>query len=403
MEQKLKRELRGKLSTIGDGKDQYYSDVFATLFEGFTILPKSVSDPIKVEDQTYMFTIKTAEYGDLVIHLYSARGHLYNIAVSVHNEEGLYVYMYNNSYIAFYNNLSIRTLKELMKKEAELRKYNKTAYDEIISKLNDENFYKLNPEKIFAMFDSVGLVSNQDWDLKEIPFLKDTIAKMQSQNRENGLNYELEVEIETKLEHIETDFGVANTARSLCKGLPIEPDSVSYGIYTPHGDKYYFNIITTNGQKINFFAKISGKEEEILGASLNTAEGTYIYQNGKLSFYDNAAKEELQSKEKYVETYWLEQWRAIQKELEETYIRMLEWRPISDRGKIDLAANKAPSFDFSNLLSSADPDVIVESFKCVGIEPSFILDDNEEKTFVNAMKKREEVYGGSSMKFQKNM
>ena len=82
---------------------------------------------------------------------------------------------------------------------------------------------------------------------------------------------------------------------------------------------------------------------------------------------------------------------------------MLKTQPTYAIYVLDLVKNEAPSFDFSNLLSSADPDVIVESFKCVGIEPSFILDDNEKKTFVNAMKKREEVYGGSSMKFQKNM
>jgi len=401
MEQILKNELDTILSKLSDMDYTYYSYNLATFCKDLTPLPESISDPIKVEDQVYMFIIKTVEYGNIVIHLYKHTNNKYNIGASVRVEEGIYVY-YNN-FLSFYINLSIRMLKELKAKEAELRKHNKPVYDKLMSKIEDDNFYKLKTKELIEMFDSVGLTPNLAYDTERNPSLKRIIEKIQSQNIKDGLNYNLEIETLTKLKSIANDCAVSFLVGSLCEGLPIGPDSVSYGIYTPHGDKYYFNIITTNGQRINFFAKISGKEEEILGASLNTAEGTYIYQNGKLSFYDNAAKEELQSKEKYVETYWLEQWRAKQKELEGTYIRMLEWRPISDCGKIDLVANKAPSFDFSNLLSSTDPDVIVESFKCVGIEPSFILDDNEKKTFVNAMKKREEVYSGSSMKFKKNM
>ncbi len=401
MEQILKNELDTILSKLSDMDYTYYSYNLATFCKDLTPLPESISDPIKVEDQVYMFTIKTVEYGDIVIHLYKHTNNKYNIEASVRVEEGIYVY-YNN-FLSFYSNLSIRTLKELKAKEAELRKHNKPVYDKLMSKIEDDNFYKLKTKELIQMFDSVGLTPNLAYDTERNPSLKRIIEKIQSHNVKDGLNYNLEIETLTKLNSIANNCAVSFLVGSICEGLPIGPDSVSYGIYTPHGDKYYFNIITINGQKINFFAKISGKEEEILGASLNTAEGTYIYQNGKLSFYDNAAKEELQSKEKYVETYWLEQWRAKQKELEGTYIRMLEWRPISDCGKIDLVANKAPSFDYSNILSSSDPDVIVESFKCVGIEPSFILDDNEKKTFVNAMKKREEVYGGSSMKFKINM
>ena len=65
----------------------------------------------------------------------------------------------------------------------------------------------------------------------------------------------------------------------------------------------------------------------------------------------------------------------------EKSIQMLKTQPTYAIDVLGLVKNEAPSFDFSNLLSSADPDVIVESFECVGIEPSFILDDNEKKTF----------------------
>ena len=402
MEQILKNELDTILSELSDMDYTYYSYNLSTFCKDLTPLPESISDPIKVEDQVYMFTIKTVEYGNIVIHLYKHTNNKYNIEASVRVEEGIYVY-YNN-FLSFYSNLSIRTLKELKAKEAELRKHNKPVYDKLMSKIEDDNFYKLKPTELIQMFDSVGLTPNLAYYTERNPSLKRIIEKIQSQNIKDGLNYNLEIETLTKINSIANNCAVSFLVGSLCEGLPIGPDSVSYGIYTPHGDKYYFNIITTNGQKINFFAKIRGTVEyNALTASLSTTDGTYIFRDGRFSFYDNTAKEELQSKEKYVETYWFDKWEAKRKIMAEKSVQMLKTQPTYAIDVLNLVKNEAPSFDFSNLLSSADPDVIVESFKCVGIEPSFILDDNEKKTFVNAMKKREEVYGGSSMKFQKNM
>ena len=221
---------------------------------------------------------------------------------------------------------------------------------------------------------------------------------MRSQYRERGLNYNLATEIEHKMETVNNHLFLSDLVKNLCVGLPIEPNNVSYGIYTPHGDKSYFNIVTTDGQKINFFEKQEGGGKDFLTASLNTAEGTYIYQNGEFSFYDNAAYEELKAKEKYVEAHWSDKWKAMQERLIQIYAQMPELKSMYAYNIMDSIETKTPSFDPSNLLSSADPDVIVESFKCVGIEPSFVLGSSEEKTFVNAMKRREEVYSGANMK-----